>query len=321
MKIFLTFLTFFTFCLPQFLSAAITFDEKGKWQTTFNYQECTQRGNPIGSGNVSCANVQNDDIMWNWGAVCYEGNCTQVTSGANNPLGTGNGFRAWFTNYQKESSGQVKIDFSEPQKELWVRWYMRYEDGVRWVNNLVPFNKVFYIRTSGKNKTQQIPSLRDVFCLAVQGSGVDQNTPSFSNAGWMQIYPTGVADGRWVAFEFHIKMDTAGVKVGNIHTTPFNGVAQLWVDGVYKGGFTNINMSEMSSDSRLGWKEITFFENQEPNAVGQTIAHVDFDDIVIYNQPPPNVDAHGNPFIGPIGWTGDVAAPSPLPPPFLKLIR
>ena len=98
-------------------------------------------------------------------------------------------------------------------------------------------------------------------------------------------------------------MDTEGVKEGDVHTTPFNGEARLWWNGQLMGEYTDVNFSEMSEDSRSGWAEITFFENQSDNDVGQTIAYVDFDEIVIYNQTPPNTDTSGNAFIGPLDWT------------------
>ncbi|MEF3692434.1 MAG: hypothetical protein V3574_05270 [Candidatus Moraniibacteriota bacterium] len=213
------------------------------------------------------------------------------------------------------------MDFSEPQKELWIRWYMRYENGASWKDNYVFFNKLFYMRTPGtaETATQMIPSLSDDFVLSAQSTGNDQNVPTFTNAGWMDIYPTGVADGRWVCYEIYIKMDTQGVKIcpdpenpnSCYHSEPFNGIGRLWVNGQMMGEYTNLNLSEMHSDARQGWSWFDFTNNQADGQVNQALAYVDYDDIVIYNSTPPNIDLEGNTFIGPIGWVNgeDITPP------------
>jgi hypothetical protein len=266
------------------------------WSSTFNYSECTQRG---AGGQTDCADVQNDGITWSWGADGVGGNYTQVSASANYPEGGGgNGARFWVGDGRNVNSGPIRIDFPSHQKELWIRWYMRYQQGFQW--DFIGYNKTLYL-TTDQPGISVIPSLfDDVFSIHPQGTGVLAETLGFSEAGWDQTYGPGTSDGSWHCFEIYIKMDTQGA--------PYNGVARFWLNGILKGEYTNANFSNGYSAARNGWTHFIFNENQNSvsNAngpIGASVAYVDYDDMAIYNTTPLNIDAHGNPFIGPIEYS------------------
>ena len=151
MKILILFL--FVLIVPNTALAQISFDANGKWETTFDYAECIQR--PTG-GETDCATVRNDGITWNWGGNIISGNYVQVASAANYPGGSGNGFRAWVGDGQNLQSGGVRVSFPSPQTELWIRWYMRYQDGFQWLNNTIHYDKTLYIRTDLSNNAVSV---------------------------------------------------------------------------------------------------------------------------------------------------------------------
>ncbi len=112
------------------------------------------------------------------------------------------------------------------------------------------------------------------------------------------------SDGLFHCFEIHLKMDSNGT----------DGIGRLWIDGVLRASNAGVNWSNGNATARAGWKKFFFHENQNNPGNGRPM-YVDYDDMVIYNTTPPNRDAQGNPFIGPIGWNGTAPAPAPAPAP------
>jgi len=127
------------------MATAIDFSS-GSWSTSFAYsKECSQRGN---LGNADCGSVSNDGIYWNWGANMLGGRSTQAVSAANNSKGDGGlGFRAWVGDGVNIQSGDTRIDFPSPQKELWIRWYQRYQAGFSWSGGGPQYDKTLYLYT------------------------------------------------------------------------------------------------------------------------------------------------------------------------------
>ena len=270
-----------------------------------------------------------------WPSGSYQpknGEYSQTTPEAKNPLSSGrNGLRLWYPDSTgtpgpaSSSPATPFISFNGPQPELWLRFYMRYQEGFRWWEGNPPgYDKLFRLWTHTHGGDPNV--------MAHLGSGNRLGvaleysiTPSqyASGKGW---YPTfsdngSTSHGRWVAYEMHIKMESAPYAA--------DGELRVWLNGELL--IENTSMIYVNPDANTqgtpeaqlaGWVH-THVSNQDfvQNAVGpigRNVAYVDFDDIVIYNQTPPNVDAHGNPFIGPIGWDG---TPILLPPKLLPVVE
>lgn len=273
----------------------------GMWSTTFDYAECTQRG---GGGGTNCDTVKTDDIYWSWGAAAVDGNYTQVSTFANYSGGAGgNGFRAFAPNNLTDldpqgTSGPVLIDLPSAQKELWIRWYQRYQQGWKWRDGNPYYDKTLYIKT-GTPSTAVIPEFHIAdYTVISQGVGIPNYYQVQGSLGWQDVMSGSVSDGLFHAYEIYIKMDTDGVSGG----ASANGVGRLWIDGVLVAENTAVNWSGGDSTAKNGWMECEFESNQRytDNLNGDIggIGYIDYDDMAIYNITPPNLDADGNPFIG-----------------------
>lgn len=267
------------------------------WSTTFNYGPCSQQG---GGGQPNCGTTTPDGIYFNWGGNAVSGNYTQVTSEANYPGGAGgNGMRSWLDDTANEVSGSVRIDFPSPQKEFWLRWYERWQVGAKWdwsYAATTPYHKSMYLRSNGTSDPYAGFYGRNGYRLYNQGStgGLLAVTPG----GWETVYPTGISDGSWHAWEIHMKMDTNNT----------NGVGQVWMDGVLIGSKTDFNWSNGDTASRAGWTWFSPVENNQGTNNGGAI-YIDIDDMAIQNTTPSNKDAQGNPYIGLIGRSVGTAPP------------
>ncbi|MBI5543295.1 MAG: hypothetical protein HY901_05365 [Deltaproteobacteria bacterium] len=245
-----------------------------------------------------------DGLEWPSGQQTVDGNKTTITSVANNPAGGGKGVRFWVGDGHNVNSASLSWNYLgggalPPQKELWIRWYMRHEAGFRW--DPLHFDKMLYIRTV--NSIDAIPGFANgKYVLLAQGS------PDYyqvaTNYTWEDIMGGSVSDGRFHCYEIHLKMDTNGA----------NGVGQVWIDGVLRASNTAVNWSNGNATAREGWRWFGFEENQNAPANGRAMS-IDYDDMVVYNTPPPNRDAAGNPFIGLIGGGG---GKRPSPPTGLR---
>lgn len=103
----------------------------------------------------------------------------------------------------------------------------------------------------------------------------------------------------------------------------YDGIAKLWIDGEFKHQETGIDFTQGRTAALDGWARFAIGENQAcPNntnrSIGYHIAYQDWDDILIYNQTPPNRDAEGNLFIGPIVSTQEDST-SPAAPQGLSV--
>lgn len=255
--------------------ASITFTS-GKWQTTFNCAEQTQF-----VGTLNC-----DGLEWGHNYTLVPGKTTQIHSDANNASGAGGrGARFWIGEGQNNNTGTLNLVFPSYQKEMWVRWYIKHQAGMAFSS--LEDDKNLYIWSAG-NVTQVIPEFyTNVYRLASQ-STPDPNPVITSGWGWNQLNGGATGDGQWHCFEIYLKMDTNGS----------NGVGRLWVDGVLRASNTAVNWSNNSATAQLGWDHIIFEENQKYVSGGPYA--IDYDDMVVYNTTPPNVDTSGNPMIGPI---------------------
>jgi hypothetical protein len=243
--------------------------------------------------NPSCGGLQ---------AVLYANTSwhSQITPDANNPAGGGgNGWRMWLGDGTNTNSSVYGYYFNTPQKEIWSRFYVRYEPGFSWSGNAPYYHKIVYLYTSvGANGG---------FEWGHEGgsgrvnswSNNDSKVPTSSSNIWNAMFPTGKSDGSWHCWEFHAKMDTNSA----------NGVAELWIDGVKQVSSYNVNWSGGNATVRSqGWTIMGLSVNQLSPANAGGIgnpAYVDYDDIVINNTG----------YIGPLGGSsGGSSNPAPSSP-------
>lgn len=261
-------------------SAAVTLP----WSTTYNCADWTQSN---GLYNINCdgltgsgSNVASDSYG------TYE---EQITAVANYSGGVGGkGQRHWIGDGgASNNSGSLKIAFNNAQTELWVRFYMRFETGLQW-NTLTEY-KILYINTGYSNALIFAFDNADKIGVSKVGSG-----QGFSQTGgWNTVMANGgtdingnkTSDGQWHAYEVHMKADTNGT----------DGISEVWVDGIKKASFTNLNLG-----GSTGWTTILIGSNARTPSNGR-VMYVDYDDIA--------VSTTG--YIGPItGGATDTTPPS-----------
>lgn len=275
---------FFILSMPNFSLAAINFID-GKWETTFDCEEQSQ---------IDGFNCDGLGAAGGWTCSGSASFADLITSGANYPLGAGGkGFRHFEGDGTNNNGGGISLEFPSAQKELWIRSYLRYNSGFTWAYLPPHYDKLFYIHTGapGYDAIAGLePSSSGKF--GVVGQSAPIGTPFVPTKGWNDVYPLEVADGAWFAFEIYIKMNNPNQN---------DGVARVWLNGEMTGENNSYNWSGVDLTATEGWISILIGSNQNEPRQGDCIG-VDFDDIVIYNYTPPNLDANGNSFIGPIGW-------------------
>lgn len=201
------------------------------------------------------------------GLTCHEYpcDCETITSAANFPGGLGGkGQRHPLCVGGGHSGGGTGFDFPAPQRELWIRWYMRYDSDFSWDQYRA---KIFYLYTDGD--VQLIPQFGDfdhgtAFSFTAQGASY--NNPIYDR-GFDDIMGSGRGDDQWHYYEIHIRADTDGT----------DGVGELWVDDLPVRSLTNLDYG-MADGS--GWAWLTIGSNY-----GQVLTkgNCDYDDIVISN--------------------------------------
>lgn len=258
--------------------AAISFTN-GKWETSF--LTCPEGS---GYGATLCDNLD-------WGnAYTDGGNATQITTSANNSAGLGGrGVRFWNNDGQNMNSATLRVEFPTLQAELWIRWYTRYQSGYSWSGSTPSYDKMLYIT----GDIDIIPEYHDgnngpEYSVVTQGAA-DYYQIETTDFGWSHVMGGATGDGQWHCYEIHIKRDTTS-------GAPHNGVGQLWIDGILRA-------EDITAEMGNGWVSFKFEENQNSVASGAPY-YIDYDDMVIYNTTPPNTDANGKAFIGPLDWGG-----------------
>jgi hypothetical protein len=163
------------------------------------------------------------DFITGWGGwTTASGKVDQILAAANHPLGTGMGFRHWRGGAnttdnplgKNNNGGGIKIDLATVKpREVWVRWYMRYQQGFAW--QYINYTKELYIN-AGMTSTS--------FTAAFQGAdgfGIGVVQPASQNLhgppGWRSTMGGLVSDGKWHLYEIHVK-------------TSSPTIAEAWVD-------------------------------------------------------------------------------------------
>lgn len=276
------------------------------WQTTYNCADWTQTINP--SSNPVCDGLAH---MLDAGPPTL---AEQITVDANNQSGAGGkGQRHWLkgqggTCTQVDgNSGGTRIDFTSSVNEVWVRFYLKFQPGFTWTN--YQGYKLIYFNHDGYSNF-------NYFQIGENGS--DGSLDYYTQYGDQAHYPASVgygtlygspANGTWHSIEVHIKSEsTSGAK---------NGVLQMWVDGVNKANYTNVNHGFKSNN----WNISGFVIGSNVKCISGTAPqYSDFDDISVTTTRPANTDASGNSMIGPIGWNGGGGVSTLSPPANLKVV-
>jgi hypothetical protein len=261
---------------PHKASAAVNLP----WSTTYNCPDWTWTGEP----NLNCDGISNDT-----GGTCDNGvGREQITAAANYPSGVGGkGQRHWMGDGVNNVSSGLLPYFTSPQSELWVRWYMRYEQGFQWselVNQkILYFDPVTFPRLIveyyGQDKVQ------------IYSYAVNQGWPSVGD-GWNTVMANGgtdangnkTSDGQWHLWEFHVKIDTNGS----------NGILELWIDQKKVVEVNNANLAAAPLTNVL------IGSNGFTPSNGRCM-YVDYDDIAIRTTGP----------IGPVGPADTLAPAAP----------
>lgn len=280
--------------IPSCCFAAITFDANGKWETTF---ECADW---VWPDSGEC-----DDLtLTGAGEGGVMVNKTSITADANYSLGKGGkGVRYWVNDGDDVLSAGIYANLSPAEKTLWVRFYFRFESGFKWLNNDPSYCKFFYIRSYPSGDPSAILGYggNDSINIANQGGSPTNIFPRAENKGWSYVYPTKISDTTWHVYELCIKMNTTNGSQ--------DGEGRIWVNGELVAEQLNVNWNGSNTDALQGFSQALFRSNQYWPDNGKEM-YIDYDDIVIYNTTPPNIDAHGNPYIGPLETTPAVVTSS-----------
>jgi len=288
-----------TLVWPSMGLADISFNN-GVWVTSFDYgQECSGDG---------CNLISDDSVGWNAGPGTnggpdQSGKETEGVVAANNPDGAGGlGARFWIGRNSKDQNTKPnRISFPTQEKEIWVRWYMRYEQGFDYGGSGPGYDKWLYMRAPDQSTRWIIPQpAQGAFRVAT--SGPDSH-PINNNINWTDVFGI-TSDGLFHMIEVHIKIDTDST----------NGVIQMWVDGNKIIDVDDMDISGGDPSARLGIKYFDFVSNQSPPQ-NASVMYVDFDDIEIWKTTPPNISPNGDPWIGPLnGFSGAGSLPKPKSP-------
>jgi hypothetical protein len=251
------------------------------WSTTFNCPDWTQ------GQLLSC------DGLATGGDWTCNGAKTQITSDANHANGdSGKGVRFYIGDGSNVGSGNLLVKFNTPQKEFWIRWYMRYHEGFKWNN--ISYDKILYIYTSS---TQIIPIWYgwDGFSIGAQNTS-NYHPAKCTGCGWITVMQGSTGDGRWHCYELHIKVDA----------NSSDGVGELWIDGQQVISQTNVDWSNGEANARQGVTHLLFNSNQSSPNNGKPTP-VDFDDIAVSDR-------------GYIGPTNNFPSAIPAPPIGLRIL-
>ncbi|MFZ3091179.1 MAG: heparin lyase I family protein [Nitrospirota bacterium] len=234
------------------------------WSTTF---DCNDWKTSDG-GSTGCDGLNKHG---NWS--CDNGDATimeeQITSAANYPGGGGGkGQRHWIGDGVNNVSGGLSASFTSPQKEIWMRWYMRYESGFKW--NVLNNQKIIYF--DPLNYTRLIIHYYGMDKIRVYSYAAKAGYVSTNGTGWNSMMGGSASDGKWHLWEIHIKMDTNGK----------DGVVELWTDGKH---MINERTANLGGASGAILSYVAIGENGFKPDNGRCM-YVDYDDIVISSTGP-----------------------------------
>jgi hypothetical protein len=244
----------------QFQPPPVTIAASGiAWQTSFDYPEWIATS---GITDAICTGAVDGITGTNTATV--DGSYSQITTAANNPLGTGRGFRGWKGD-STSGSGHLAINFAHPSinlpnlTEMWVRFYMRHQLGSTWQFGHPSFTKHMDWNVGLPNRL--------VFGRQGPGWGIFAGIPGTAYAGNVDYEDTmggPAGDGLWHCYEFHAKQN--GV----------NGKSSIWIDNVLT--MDNVTINHGTNP----WQVCQLFANMSTSTSPNDF-YIDFDDIAVSN--------------------------------------
>lgn len=262
----------------------------GSYTTSF---DCTgwDAATPWDTGNCEDYYIMNSGTN-----LC--GERTEARAEWNNPLGVGKAIRVVVGDGTNTFTSTGGFNRFNGAGEIWIRWYMKYEAGFTWTGGGPGYDKIIYLYSDPFPGHGTAPIFEWYGADSVR-LYVGTDTRVDKGHGWQTTMGGPTGDGRWHAYEFHLKTDTNGS----------NGIYQAWIDGVQIADHRDVNLGGVDYD----W--FILYSNQATPANGGC-SYVYLDDVAIYVTKPPNVDANGNPYIGTLdGVVGGTEPPPAVPPP------
>ena len=182
------------------------------------------------STTYDCAEQQQLDGTWvtcqglsnNGDWRTSNGSKEQITSAANYPGGGGGrGQRHWIgqSSGNTNGSGSISYSWNGRVQEIYVRWYVRWEAGLRLGGDTPPGSvrqhKLIYFNGSGCGSAVagcvfDVEGNSWSFTIA----GTSFNQALNGNTGWDGLFRcsgyTCQSDGRWIRLEIHLLNETSG---------------------------------------------------------------------------------------------------------------
>jgi hypothetical protein len=281
--------------------AAIQFDENGKWETSFDMEDWTHTTTPTVLYNGMVA--PNDNCAGPCSFPCAKTTqCApeQVLASANNPNGIPNTaaqVHYFYTGIDGQGSANnissgLRIDFPSPLKEFWFRVYVYYPEEMTnkgW--------KIFRFYGEDENPWMAQPYDHSYAGMYFMGGGSGVVRSADHHASWMDDN-NRQGYGAWTPIEVYIRNNDTGQS---------NGIFRVW-----RGADLIINRTYLNTSTPHTIGIQVGSNGDGISGPANTVVGIRFDDIVIYNQTPPNSDIHGNPFIGPIDWGESSAIPGDI---------
>lgn len=205
----------------------------------------------------------------------------EIISAANNPSGLGGkGQRHYLgctaTTCFNSLSGGTVVNINNAPHEIWMRWYMRFQNGFYAGSNGLEHFKVFFIDANNDDGhgIRNVPCDFNNYNNKLRGLTY-ATTPTvygYTNGiGFLTINGGAYGDGNFHAYEFHIKLDTNGA----------DGVYELWIDGNQKIDNHSTNLVGGQADKYIHYIIIGSNAGYIDCGTPPCYWYVDFDDIVI----------------------------------------
>lgn len=179
----------------------------------------------------------------------------QVITAANNPKGTGMGFRHWRGDGQNNNGGSIQVSHAALQEQF-GRMYMRYQQGFKW--SWLNYTKDLYINIGGMPVATL--GFHDDNSFGIAGVNPGWGNPTPARGGWNLVSQRGQADGLFHCYQWHIRLGT-------------KGLAEAWIDGKQ----TQKQNVDFGSGSLQGF---VIGENQATPANVMEM-YTDYDDFVV----------------------------------------
>ncbi len=252
------------------------------FQTTFNCADWNQK---MGLMDADVCGV-GDGIAGSGGWTVSTGVSDQITPAANNPSGGGGkGFRHWRGDGSNNDGGGLAISLPTGVTEMWVRLYQRYQSGFGFTGGGPLYIKDNYWGACGSGCV--------IFGIQGRNSwGVNFNgsTNYSSSLTWAASQGGAVGDGRWHAYEYHLKQNGSAATV------------EFWFDGTRYLNDTAANLGSTP------WSSFKLGSNEATVTGCSAGCYTDYDDLAIS-------------VTGRVGTSGGTVTPPPAAPINVHVIR